>query len=204
MILCCLFGRIDRHGEYESRTAARVGRVEPYAPAHLGGYIAAYAQSKAGSLHEFIEFGKAFEDLLCLIGRHAWTCVRNRESNFARILFKRAGKFDFSLGGMLAGIGEQVDDNLLDAARIGTESEGTFELRFIIHTYARLEPMLSTADCGIAHKRALSLFVVDTVIARVHCRCIEDIVQKHRKHFCIVHDMSGKFIFFFFGEAAVR
>ena len=105
---------------------------------------------------------------------------------------------------MLAGIGQQVDQDLLHAARVRRERERLFGFRLIIHLHARLEPVLGTRHRSPRDIVHLSLGVRNPVVAGINGGGIEDIVQQHRQHLGIVDDVFREFCLFRFREGSVR
>ena len=104
---------------------------------------------------------------------------------------------------MLTGVGEQVDENLLNTSRIGAEGERGLVFRSVIHTHAGLQTMLRTGDGSFAHEVLFAIFIVYPVAAVIHCRRVQNIVQKHREHFGVVHDVPCIFLLLFRSEGAV-
>ena len=105
---------------------------------------------------------------------------------------------------MFAGICKQVYKNLLDSPRIRPEAEGCGILRGIVHPDSWLETVLCAGHGGLAHKILLSFFVSDPVLALVHRRSVQDVVQQHSQHLGIVDDIAGELLLFLGRQAAIR
>ena len=127
--------------EDEAGTTGGIGGVETDFAAEDVGNHAADGQAKARALLERIELREALEYGLRLIGRHACARVGDGEGEAARIFGERDVEVDFALRRMLAGVREEVGDDLLDTLAI-------LKLNFdsIFWTRRRLRGMSSTAS----------------------------------------------------------
>ena len=69
-------GKLHRHGK-DKAGARAVGGVKVDLAVHLGGYLTADTEAKAGSLDEVVQFHKTLKDALCLPFRNAGAAFRS-------------------------------------------------------------------------------------------------------------------------------
>ena len=127
-------GLLGLKREKEEETGAGgVGSIETDGAAELLGQDAADVES-----HSVSADGAGLETLEDMVGevlRHSIAGIGDGDGDHSRILRYGTMDVDLALGGVLAGIGQEIDQNLLDAARVGVDPEAVVDLGGAVHLH---------------------------------------------------------------------
>jgi hypothetical protein len=165
----------------ESRSFARLAR-QRHVAAHQAGELARESKAKAGaaitSRGQGIGLSKFLEQLRLLFRRHTNACVCNRKLDpLASIHYLTHPQRDLTLLGKLAGIAQQVQQNLLEPHGIGGQRPDA--IRALDHQTVPvlLGELTRGADHLIDQARQVHRLIIEFELAGLDLREVQDLVD---------------------------
>ena len=120
--------------------------VQPNLATQVVGHHPADTQTQPGALLVVIQLVETVEDAIGLVGRNAGPVIGHIEGNIARILNERAADDNLSGIGILARVGEEIDEDLLcRVEQFALQSVGT-----VVERSGILEAFRENTDAYVA------------------------------------------------------